>query len=84
MAIGFHLDDMEEAYFSDPQKMYELNQEIRNLKKQLKTARVEAVKEFAERLKAEAIAMFDEDNCIDCYTVDIEDIDNLVKEIESE
>ena len=53
MAIGFHLDDIEEAYFSDPQKMYELNKQLRDLKKQLKTARAEAIKEVVAQLEAE-------------------------------
>jgi hypothetical protein len=51
MAIGFNLDDMEIAGLSNPQEIYELNKRIRNLKKQLETAREEAIKEFAEVLK---------------------------------
>ena len=39
-------------------------------------ARTEAIKEFAERLKEEALPKGDWDDC-----VDVEDIDNLVKEL---
>ena len=51
MAIGFHLDDWERESLSDSHDVYELNKQIRNLKKQLETVRVEAIKEFAERVK---------------------------------
>ena len=42
-------------------------------------AKAEAIKEFAERLKEEAVTKCDWDNC-----VDVEDIDNLVKEMVGE
>jgi vacuolar-type H+-ATPase subunit I/STV1 len=51
MAIGFHLDDWERESLSDSHDVYELNKQIRNLKKQLETVRSEAIREFAERLK---------------------------------
>lgn len=44
-------------------------------------AKAEAIKEFAKKLKVEAIAEFDDDNCFDGFSVAVEDIDNLVKEM---
>ena len=67
MGIGFHLDDVDEALFAERQKMYE--------KKHLKTARAEAIKEFAERLKA-VVAVHNGD-----MWSKYEYIDNLVKEM---
>ena len=49
-----------------------------NLRQELKTARTEAIKEFAERLKE-----FQKPVCFDeaFIAVDVEDIDRLVKEL---
>ena len=55
--------------------------DIKELAKYLDGIKAEAIKEFAKRLKVEAIAEFDCDNCITGYSVDIDDIDNLVKEM---
>ena len=41
----------------------------------------EAIREFAQRLKKEAIAEFDYEGCVVGDCVDVEDIDNLVKEM---
>jgi 5'-3' exonuclease len=54
------------------------NNDYCELKMQIKTAKVEAIKEFAERLKEKAIENYIE-NLI--MTVDADEIDNLVKEM---
>lgn len=46
--IGFHLDDMDEALLSDYGKVYELNKQIRELKKQLEISKIEAINTFVE------------------------------------
>jgi glutamyl-tRNA reductase len=79
MSIGFHFDDMDIASLSDPTKIYELNKQIRNLKKQLETARAEAIKEFVERLKPKL-----RNNAhVSPFASNLNDviIDNLVKEM---
>ena len=76
MAIGFHLDDWERETLSDSHDVYELNKQIRNLKKQLETVRAEAIKEFAERVKDKSSHIVDVD-----YWALVYAIDDLVKEM---
>ena len=52
--------------------------DINAYKEKLKTAKAEAVKEFAERLKEQADRSFWQTHSY----VDVEDIDNLLKEME--
>ena len=52
---------------------------IGNLQNEIEQAKSEAIKEFAERLKKEAVTKCDWDNC-----VDVEDIDKLAAEMVGE
>ena len=79
MPIGFHLDDIERESFSNPQGIYELNQQIRNLKKQLETARAEAIREFAERLISKySTWRMDSEISVDMFVCDVK---RLAKEL---
>lgn len=55
------------------------NDIVENQRKIKREAKIEAYKEFAEKLKEEALPKCDWDDC-----VDVEDIDNLLKELAGE
>ena len=63
---------LQEAYKTDEIAGY-----LRALQEQYKTAKAEAIKEFAERLNKHSVYVDD----YDCFMVSAESIDNLVKEM---
>lgn len=78
--LKFKVDDLNgklekfKEYRDIKNRAYE--REIERLQAEIKQAKSEAIKEFAERLKKEAVTKCDWDNC-----VDVEDIDRLVAEM---
>lgn len=69
-------DELWEIHCRDTERCLERMDEIEALKEQLKTAKCKAITEFAERLKEKAMQKFDWNEY-----VEVEDIDNLVKEM---
>ena len=74
--------NLQELYQTEREKVTKAKQKVIGVCKMLKTAKAEARKEFAEKLKKEAFKI---NYCSSSYNVvDTDDIDNLLKELVGE
>ena len=76
-----NFDHIKSLWEHEKEKTENAKQKVVSVCKALKTARAEAIKEFAERLK-EHVCFYDLDNYHSFSAVDIDVLDDIVKEME--
>lgn len=77
--VSIQFQDMQERYEEAQTEIERLNNINFGVDLSIGSIKTEAIKEFAERLKEEALPKCDWDDC-----VNVEDIDNLLKEMVGE